>query len=336
MQQWSAQAPASSFEQFLSLLHTELHVPATEEKGETVLDELIYTDPSHEEHIEFVINAYLRCAATRRTRVVEGRLCIEEISFVELADAQGRVSMRSTQGELPRWLEPFELLNFNGRLPSFLELSTILQAQSAVTISSVQLEDELRFVRHERDTFALALTQYRDEVAKERLARASAAPMFFEGTEDATSGQESLAWTRYDQMGQWAAEHEGLITLLPRALGGVKKALYEAPEHLYAGLEFLAGPYRRYRLNQCTVAEYEAALQAAGLRLANSVAPSVAGTNGDYHVRWRGRKRLLEWHLLRGGGRDERYCLRIYYFWCAETQRCVVGWMPSHLDNSLT
>ena len=57
-----------------------------------------------------------------------------------------------------------------------------------------------------------------------------------------------------------------------------------------------------------------------------------------YEVPWgsNGEKRTLEWHLEKGGGRDERYFLRIYFFWDEESEQVVVGWIPSHLPNSLT
>lgn len=50
----------------------------------------------------------------------------------------------------------------------------------------------------------------------------------------------------------------------------------------------------------------------------------------------RGRRRMFDLHLAKGGGRDERYCLRIYFFWSAEDRKVVVGWLPSHLSNSLS
>ena len=49
-----------------------------------------------------------------------------------------------------------------------------------------------------------------------------------------------------------------------------------------------------------------------------------------------GRPRVLDWHLKRGESRERTRCFRLYYFWDDETQCAVVGWLPSHLDNSLT
>jgi len=83
--------------------------------------------------------------------------------------------------------------------------------------------------------------------------------------------------------------------------------------------------------------DFVAQLAAEELQLEGSVAPSVAGEQGDaYFVSWKGRRRFMDLHLRKGGGRDERYCLRVYFFWDEQLQKVVVGWLPSHLSNSLS
>jgi hypothetical protein len=125
--------------------------------------------------------------------------------------------------------------------------------------------------------------------------------------------------------------------ILPRALQGAKKSHYETPETVYTALELLAGPYRDMRMGAMSHAQFIEALGASEMQLEGSVAPSVAGEQGDaYFVSWHGRRRFLELHLRKGGGRDERYCLRIYFFWDDAAQKVIVGWLPSHLSNSLS
>jgi hypothetical protein len=78
------------------------------------------------------------------------------------------------------------------------------------------------------------------------------------------------------------------------------------------------------------------ALAETGCGLRGSAGMSVAGAEGDsYFVNWSGRRRFLDLHITRGGGRDQRYCMRIYFFWDADSQKVVVGHLPSHLNNSL-
>ncbi len=48
------------------------------------------------------------------------------------------------------------------------------------------------------------------------------------------------------------------------------------------------------------------------------------------------KKKLLEHHLCKGSDRDERFCLRIYFFWDEKLKRVVIGWLPGHLDTRST
>lgn len=136
---------------------------------------------------------------------------------------------------------------------------------------------------------------------------------------------------------QWAHAHQDEIIVHPRALNAAKKSEYLYPEHLFSALDFLATEYRSFRHGELSRADLESALVRRGLRLSGSTVPSVAGEKGEsYFVSWNGRRRFLESHILKGGGRDPRYCLRVYFFWSAEDDKVVCGYLPGHLDNSLT
>ena len=45
---------------------------------------------------------------------------------------------------------------------------------------------------------------------------------------------------------------------------------------------------------------------------------------------------FLQFHIVRGNSREDRYCMRIYFFWDEETNQVVVGWLPSHLSNRIS
>lgn len=140
-----------------------------------------------------------------------------------------------------------------------------------------------------------------------------------------------------EHLPMWGAEHEDRLVLLPRALAGAKRSLYQDDEEIFKALEFLAGPYWMHRSGILPLEEYQARLAEAGLRLAGSAGQTTATTHSqDYFARYKGQKRFLDWHVVKGGGRDQRFCMRIYFFWDAEDKKVVVGWLPSHLDNSLT
>lgn len=147
----------------------------------------------------------------------------------------------------------------------------------------------------------------------------------------------SERWQSFDELEQWASLNTDRITILPRALNEAKKSDYDTPDHVRKALEFLAGAYREGRIGEKSNAEMMQALEKSGTRLAGSVGQSVAGNHGDaYFVSWQGRRRMMDMHLSKGGGRNTRFCMRVYFFWCEETQKAVVGWLPSHLSNSLS
>lgn len=59
---------------------------------------------------------------------------------------------------------------------------------------------------------------------------------------------------------------------------------------------------------------------------------------GDtYPADWKGRRYDVDWHVKSGGNtHDPKRCLRIYYFWEAETQQTVIDHLPSHRRTSAT
>lgn len=146
----------------------------------------------------------------------------------------------------------------------------------------------------------------------------------------------------YDDLPEWVEEHlVGRLILHPRARQGIKEAIYEEVSLVYQSLLLLANDYRDMRLGITGDKErWEAALQNLRLKFSGSIDRARAGEEGDtYFVRYplhTERKEFLEFHLRRGTSHDHRRCLAVYFFWDAETQQVVVGWLPSHLENRLT
>lgn len=252
--------------------------------------------------------------------------------------------------QLPVWAEATQwgLRRRQRPWPGFSQLCALAGSTGALGWTDLALRQELALVVEERDALAVTCTELDDEL---RAVRTQLASMKAASDEDAARLRELLEqadsesaqrddaspWTSYAQLPLWTAQHAHRVVVLPRALGACKKALYEEPAAVFKALAVLAGPYWEHRTGKLGLAEFEQAVQSAGFRLSGSTVPSIAGEQGEaYFVPWRGRRRFLEWHLAKGGGRDERYCLRVYFFWCEETERAVVGWLPSHLPNSLS
>jgi hypothetical protein len=235
-------------------------------------------------------------------------------------------------------------------IPSFVELVALLSSQGRVTVNSEELlkrtrilESELEYARLGQAEMALELETARHNLRSTATAAKNTEdfetlirPVFEEDSagsgERASEDDEIL-----DALPVWAADNAERIVVLPRALSGAKKSQYQSPGTIMKALEILAGPYRQHRTGEISLADFESALTAEGIQLAGSVGASIAGTAGDqYFVQWGKRKRFMDMHLLKGGGREPRYCMRIYFFWDSDTRRCVVGSLPAHLNNSLT
>jgi hypothetical protein len=221
-----------------------------------------------------------------------------------------------------------------------MELVAILASNGNIATSSAEAQATVADLGFELDYYRQLAEDQAEELRqlKARL-RDSWRPSEQESESDEEEGDVDSAEPVSDLSGlqEWAMRNSDRITVLPRALNGAKKSLYENPAAVYSALELLAGPYRQQRLGLLDKAAYEEALAKSGMQFAGSVGPSVAGEHGNaYFVNWNGRKRFLEFHLLKGGGRDERYCLRVYFFWDEDTEQVVVGWLPSHLSNSLS
>lgn len=143
-------------------------------------------------------------------------------------------------------------------------------------------------------------------------------------------------WALKD-IGAWAALHSEKIVVLPRAVAAARKSSFEDAPLLYAALRILAETYPAVKRGEAGREQAKQELAAIGVSIGGSVDPGRAGAFGDeYFVNWRGRRRFLDQHLAKGSSRDPRYTLRIYFTWDEEIEQVIVGWLPSHLANSLT
>lgn len=274
-----------------------------------------------------------------------------ELFFISPANSQPRACLRvqaSHREDLPRvpptwWSESLSLPTVpyhSTNLPGFQELAAILASNGNVTTSSADVQSELANMTVELDYLRQLSSELGDELrlsqAKVRDLLARPVPKSTPA-DDEPEKHEGEPITDLSLLPAWAERNSETIAVLPRALAGAKKSMYENPSMVFKALEFLAGPYREYRLGRIDKAAFDAEIAGTGFKLEGAIKPSVAGSQGDdYFITWNGRRRCLDMHIMKGGGRDERYCLRIYFFWDDDTAMNVVGWLPSHLNNSLS
>jgi hypothetical protein len=275
-----------------------------------------------------------------------------DVFFISPQSTKPRIGLRlqplhrAAPNSLPPkwWTDELQLPGaaHTGRpLPGFLELVSILASRGDVVTTSAEVQavltDTARELEYYRQLSAslsedlrLANAKVRDLIARPQATASDTLTDIEDVPEPAVTDLSGLP--------EWAAQNSHRITVMPRALGAAKKAVYENPATVYAALELLAGAYRDSRMGTINREAFEDALKSTGLQLRGSAGQTGLGgnTGEDYHISWNGRRRVMDMHLAKGSGRDPRFCLRVYFFWDDDTQKAIVGWLPSHLDNSLT
>lgn len=250
---------------------------------------------------------------------------------------------------------------YKGRFASFLEVrSRYIEVALAAASQTGNIEDELLalrrqvvLLREEKDIAEQLANEYareRDELkarAEELESEVSSLNHSIEQIRqanfvDATGGAAPLP-ASFDQMEGWCAKYlSGCVHVLPRAINAARRSNYSAPAQVYQTLLLLANEYRNMRLSGAPEAKeaFERQRESIGLKPISKSGGETTVTrySAQYEVPWGqgGAKRKLEWHIGRGGGRDERYLFCVYFFWDEDSEQVVVGWMPGHLSNSLT
>ena len=140
-----------------------------------------------------------------------------------------------------------------------------------------------------------------------------------------------------NELKPWAEKYlPGLVKITGRAARAAKGSDYEDVELACKSVSLLARQYRNMRLGfgrepfeqQCRKLGIECSLTHAGSR---------AGEEGDeYFVNHLGRRRYLDTHLKKGGSRETRHSLRVYFFWDDENRQVVIGSMPGHLTTRIS
>ncbi|TCP90652.1 hypothetical protein C8J31_101495 [Rhizobium sp. PP-CC-2G-626] len=201
------------------------------------------------------------------------------------------------------------------------------QVQAALSMA-IQEEEERTKAESQRDYYSaqLNVAQARIEALERRLSSVGNDIYIDENP------------TSYEQIEQWVEENfVGKLVLHPRVSRGLKDAVYSEISEVCDALSLLANSYRQVLLGGMRREDFDEILRERHLSLSGSISESKAKSFGDeYYVKWREKKHFLHGHIQKGNSREERYCLRIYFFWEPEQQVIVIGWLPSHLKNKLT
>ena len=165
--------------------------------------------------------------------------------------------------------------------------------------------------------------------AKEREAQLPD-PAAADSGRDAPDPPPPASWAEFSQ---WCAERlDGRLALSGRARTSVKKALYEDVGAAARCLLWLAGDYRRSRLEGSGDGVQGPVPVGSGFRNERC-----GGDSFDFG--WQGKRVRADWHVKSGGNsRDPARCLRIYYCWHEDREGglVVVGDMPAHVRSRVT
>lgn len=144
---------------------------------------------------------------------------------------------------------------------------------------------------------------------------------------------QTTAPDRYSDLKHWVSDNfSGKLRLTPRAEKGLSNARYEKIADVTAALKLLAEDYRDMRMGNSDPDSFAQACRALGIEETRSLSKVSAGQHGEaYFVTYAGKRRFLDRHLKKGNTKDERLCMRIYFFWDQANQSVVVGSLPSHL-----
>ncbi|QRM43148.1 hypothetical protein [Rhizobium sp. BG4] len=211
------------------------------------------------------------------------------------------------------------------------EVAARIAAESQVgeaLAMALQEEDMRKTAEQERDTYRSQLFAIKDRIStlEARLAQAG---------ESIEIGDRP---TTYDAIANWVVTNfSGKLVLHPRAQKALKSATYQNAEEVAAILSILANEYRNVLLGELRREDFEQILNEKHIEISGSISEEKAKNFGDeYYVVWAGKKNFLHGHVQKGNSRDDRFCLRIYFFWDAIDSIIVVGWLPSHLKNRLS
>lgn len=216
---------------------------------------------------------------------------------------------------------------------SYEEQLANLQLQSDENLSLADsYSQDCAAYREENDQLRETVSQLKAQLASLRHQLESAT--------GSTAVVEIPAEPSYEELAGWIREnYPDRLYLHARAERSLKDALFKDVGLVYRCVQLLATAYYGYRMGQLNREQF---LDACGkvdpaLDERPAITDTAAGEQGEtYFVQYRGRRRKLERHLVKGSTKDRRYCLRIYFFWDDQEQVVVIGDLPHHLDTSAT
>lgn len=250
----------------------------------------------------------------------------------ELSDSR-LATMRSTTDSLASTVEEERAKHL--LISAELE-ETIKEQREQLEELSAKLrnsQEEVKALRRERDQAIDDLRQHRHQFNTRWLDDD-------QGYEEV--GEEVEYPDNWEDLEAWVELYCGdTMVLLPSAAKAARDSLYEDIPFAYQALHLLANEYVAMRTrdpdDEQPKLDFEARRQSMGLVCSKvGDAPEVKRFKQEYRRVHDGETITLDMHLKKGAGYDPTSLFRLYFYYCEQTSRVIVGHLPSHLTNHLT
>ena len=130
---------------------------------------------------------------------------------------------------------------------------------------------------------------------------------------------------------------EDQLVILGRADKGAKDSLYEKPEVVFKVLEWLATTYRSTRKGELKKDLAQSCMEQTGLQYrAHQSKITMSTFESEYYANYNGKKIPLNEHLRKGTSKDPRHTLSVAFFYDAEKEKVVVGFIGQHQTTKTT
>jgi hypothetical protein len=216
-----------------------------------------------------------------------------------------------------------DLRQFEGLAEAYADENALLRrAVQELGSRTSQLEQECDLLRGQ------LRENERESRAQERSAQ--------ERSSEKTIGRDSIR-TVYDAVQLAQQVFSNRLVFLSRAERDAKKSNYSYPQSVFDALTALATTYIDSKKGIASVTDMNRLfMERCGFAYSSHQSETTMGAHKDeYRARLEdGRNILLEEHLKKGKGQNPRDCIRIAFYYDAQTQKVYVGFMGHHQTNT--
>jgi len=125
---------------------------------------------------------------------------------------------------------------------------------------------------------------------------------------------------------------------IPKSVRNTITDEFADPESVFDALEWLATDFVEAKAGRNSCPDLDRSCrEASGFWYSPHQSKVTMGKyESDYHIHWQGSKQVLKAHLGRGSGKDPRQTIRIAFFYSADHECAVTGFIGQHQTTDAT